>query len=74
MANLQAGMSDTLTVQEAADALGGTYESVWSLMQDGRLPCYRLGGAWRIPRIELERRALTLSRLVVPRPGTPLQR
>jgi len=35
MANLQAGMSDTLTVQAAADALRGTYESVWSLMQDG---------------------------------------
>jgi len=74
MANLKTDLRDTLTLQEAADALGGTYESVWSLVQDGRLPGYRLGGTWRIPRAEFEQRALTLSRFVTPRPGTPLQR
>ncbi|NLT41473.1 MAG: excisionase family DNA-binding protein [Anaerolineae bacterium] len=74
MVSLPTDLGDTLTVQEAADALGGTYESVWSLVQDGRLPGYRLGGTWCIPRAEFERRALTLSRFVTPRPGTPLRR
>lgn len=74
MASLHTDLSDTLTVQEAADALGGTYESVWRLVQDGRLPGYRLGGTWCIPRVEFERRALNLSRFVVPRTGTRTQR
>ena len=74
MSSLQDDPEDTLTVQEAADALGRTYESVWRLVQEGRLPGYRLGGRWCIPRVELERRALALTSDVVPRKRTAARR
>lgn len=44
-----------LTYQQAADLLGISSRSVWSLVDAGELTAIRIGRAVRIPRAEVER-------------------
>jgi excisionase family DNA binding protein len=44
-----------LTYQEAAELLGVSPRSVWTLVNTGALPAARIGRSVRIPRTELEK-------------------
>jgi excisionase family DNA binding protein len=44
-----------LTVDELAVFLRVSRSTAYNLVWRGEVPCVRVGGAWRIPRAELER-------------------
>ncbi|NPV09815.1 MAG: excisionase family DNA-binding protein [Anaerolineae bacterium] len=53
-------LEETLTLQEAADALGCSYEDALQLLREGRLTGYRLAGHWCVSLSDLERCAADL--------------
>ncbi|MGI6209092.1 MAG: excisionase family DNA-binding protein [Anaerolineae bacterium] len=59
-------LEETLTLQEAADALGCSYEKVWQLVEDGKLSGYRMAGRWCVSLSDLERCASELVTQPVP--------
>jgi excisionase family DNA binding protein len=44
-----------LTVREVADSLKLTTKTVYKLILNGELPAIRVGGQWRIAKVELDR-------------------
>ncbi len=42
--------ADILTVEEVCDILRIGYNSVYKLLKDGSLKCYKNGRIWRIPK------------------------
>ena len=45
---------DVLTTEEACEALRIGYNSLYSLLNSGKLKGYRCGRIWRIPKISIE--------------------
>lgn len=45
---------DILTTEEACEALRIGYNSLYSLLNTGKLKGYRCGRIWRIPKIAIE--------------------
>lgn len=45
---------DVLTTEEACEALRIGYNSLYSLLNTGKLKGYRCGRIWRIPKIAIE--------------------
>ena len=45
---------DVLTTEEACEALRIGYNSLYSLLNNGKLKGYRCGRIWRIPKISIE--------------------
>ena len=45
---------DVLTTEEACEALKIGYNSLYSLLNSGKLKGYRCGRIWRIPKISIE--------------------
>jgi len=50
-------MNGALTIQQAADKLGVHYNTIWRLIQSGRLSAFKVGWVWRIPDEAIERLA-----------------
>ena len=48
-------MSEMLTTQKAADALGYSVDHLYRLLKDGTIQGERFSGVWAIPRSEVER-------------------
>lgn len=48
-------MSEILTAQKAADALGYHIDHVYRLLKDGTIQGERFSGVWAIPCTEVER-------------------
>lgn len=46
---------DSLTVSETSDVMKVHDETIRRWIRDGRLPAFRVGGAYRIPRVAIER-------------------
>jgi excisionase family DNA binding protein len=46
---------DFLTLREAAERLGLSYERTWALARSGALPCVRRGARWTVPLRAWER-------------------
>jgi len=45
---------DILTIREVADYLKVTERTLYRLAQEGKLPAFKVGGAWRFRRGDLE--------------------
>ncbi len=49
-------MSDEiLTIREVADYLKIGERTAYRLAQEGALPAFKVGGSWRVRRVDLER-------------------
>ena len=46
---------DILTIREVADYLKVTERTLYRLVQDGKLPAFKVGNSWRFRRDDLER-------------------
>ncbi len=46
---------DILTIREVADYLKITERTLYRLVQDGKLPAFKVGNSWRFRREDLER-------------------
>ncbi len=46
---------DILTIREVADYLKVTERTLYRLVQDGKLPAFKVGHSWRFRREDLER-------------------
>ena len=46
---------DILTIREVADYLKVTERTLYRLVQDGKLPAFRVGNSWRFRREDLDR-------------------
>ena len=46
---------DILTLREVADYLKVTERTLYRLVQDGKLPAFKVGNSWRFRREDLER-------------------
>ena len=46
---------DILTIREVADYLKVTERTLYRLVQDGKLPAFKVGNSWRFRREDLER-------------------
>ena len=46
---------DILTIREVADYLKVTERTLYRLVQDGKLPAFKVGNSWRFRRQDLER-------------------
>lgn len=46
--------SEILTLEEVAAYLKAGKRTVYRLVQDGKIPAFKLGGSWRFRRAELE--------------------
>lgn len=44
-----------LTIREVADYLKVTERTLYRLVQDGKLPAFKVGNSWRFRREDLER-------------------
>jgi excisionase family DNA binding protein len=55
MSGKQDIMSEMLTAQEAADALGYHIDHLYRLLRAGTIPAERFSGVWAISRTEVER-------------------
>jgi excisionase family DNA binding protein len=51
--------SPFLTVAETAQILRVSLRTAYTLAERGDIPSVRVGGQWRIPRVELEQRLST---------------
>jgi excisionase family DNA binding protein len=49
-----APMTTTMTLQEAADALGVHYMTVYRYVRLGRLPARKVGGTWEVARADVD--------------------
>lgn len=47
---------ELLTLRELAEYLRVSLRTAYQLASDGAVPAVKVGGQWRIPRAELERR------------------
>jgi excisionase family DNA binding protein len=47
---------ELLTLRELAEYLRVSMRTAYQLASDGAVPAVKVGGQWRIPRLELERR------------------
>ena len=45
---------DILTIREVADYLKVTERTLYRLAQEGKIPAFKFGGAWRFRRGDLE--------------------
>ncbi len=45
---------DILTIREVADYLKVTERTLYRLVQEGKLPSFRVGNSWRFRREDLE--------------------
>ena len=45
---------DILTIREVADYLKVTERTLYRLVQDGKLPAFKVGNSWRFRREDLE--------------------
>jgi excisionase family DNA binding protein len=48
-------MGEILTISEVSEYLKVTERTLYRLAHEGRLPAFRVGGAWRFRRADLER-------------------
>jgi excisionase family DNA binding protein len=46
---------DILTIRKVADYLKVTERTLYRLVQDGKLPAFKVGNSWRFRREDLER-------------------
>lgn len=46
---------DILTIRDVADYLKVTERTLYRLVQDGKLPAFKVGNSWRFRRDDLER-------------------
>ena len=46
---------DILTIREVADYLKVTERTLYRLVQDGKLPAFKVGNSWRLRREDSER-------------------
>jgi excisionase family DNA binding protein len=46
---------DILTIREVADYLKVTERTLYRLAQEGKIPAFKVGGAWRFRRGDLDR-------------------
>ena len=46
---------DILTIREVADDLKVTERTLYRLVQEGKLPAFKVGNSWRFRREDLER-------------------
>lgn len=46
---------DILTIREVADYLKVTERTLYRLVQNGKLPAFKVGNSWRFRREDLER-------------------
>lgn len=46
---------DILTIREVAEYLKVTERTLYRLVQDGKLPAFKVGNSWRFRREDLER-------------------
>ena len=46
---------DILTIREVADYLKITERTLYRLVQEGKLPAFKVGNSWRFRREDLER-------------------
>lgn len=46
---------DILTIREVADYLKVTERTLYRLVQEGKLPAFKVGNSWRFRREDLER-------------------
>lgn len=42
-----------LTLQEVADRLGYAYITIYGWVKQKKIPCYKLGGYWKVKESEL---------------------
>jgi excisionase family DNA binding protein len=47
--------SAVMTLQEVADYLHCVYYTAWKLAIQGKIPCFKLGGEWRVLKSELDK-------------------
>jgi excisionase family DNA binding protein len=59
MSTLGTTLSPFLTVAETAQILRVSLRTAYALAERGDIPSVRVGGQWRIPRVELEQRLST---------------
>lgn len=57
--------ADILTVEEACEALRIGYNTMYELLNSGKLKGYRNGRVWRIPKIAIQEYILEQSKLKV---------
>jgi len=50
-----APIQEILTIREVADYLKVTQRTLYRLVQDGKLPAFKVGNSWRFRREDLER-------------------
>ena len=43
-----------LTLPEVAELLKVGYETIYSMVQKGRLPAFKVGGEWRVQRVDID--------------------
>jgi excisionase family DNA binding protein len=48
-------LRDSVSTQEAARLLGRTYQTVLGYIRDGKLPAFKVGGAYRITQLNITR-------------------
>lgn len=46
---------DILTIKEVADYLKLTERTLYRLVQEGKLPGFKVGSSWRFKRVDIER-------------------
>lgn len=56
---------DVLTTEEACEALKIGYNSLYGLLNSGKLKGYKCGRIWRIPKISIESFILSSANLSV---------
>lgn len=47
-------LDEMLTLREVASRLGSSYDEVWTLVQEGKIIGYRMGGQWGVPAREVD--------------------
>lgn len=50
----QAVPEDILTIREVADYLKVTERTLYRLVQDGKLPAFKVGNSWRFRRADID--------------------
>jgi len=50
---MKGGQVMYLTLQEVADRLGYAYITVYGWVRAKKIPCYKIGGCWRVKEEEL---------------------
>jgi excisionase family DNA binding protein len=45
---------EILTLPEVAELLKVGYETIYSMVQKGQLPAFKVGGEWRVQRVDID--------------------